>query len=107
MQRKKANPAKSNHGSLFLSDRAAFLFLSVSFLLTSKDNLSLAIKMKFFSKESIESDIPVTDDLQYGDVQGSVADRPSAPKVGELDFDESTRGGLGRHLGIWSTIFLM
>lgn len=63
--------------------------------------------MKFFSKEAIESDVPVTDDLQYGDSQDPVADRPSGPKVGELDFDESTRGGLGRHLGIWSTIFLM
>lgn len=27
--------------------------------------------------------------------------------VGELNFEESTRGGLGRHLGVFSTIFLM
>lgn len=26
---------------------------------------------------------------------------------GDLTFDEATRGGLGRHLGFWSTYFLM
>ena len=31
----------------------------------------------------------------------------TVPMVGSLDFDEYTRGGLGRHLGIFSTIFLM
>jgi hypothetical protein len=30
-----------------------------------------------------------------------------ASGVGELNFDEYTQGGLGRHLGIFSTIFLM
>jgi hypothetical protein len=30
-----------------------------------------------------------------------------APGVGELNFDEYTQGGLGRHLGVFSTIFLM
>ncbi|KAJ5667758.1 uncharacterized protein N7477_006328 [Penicillium maclennaniae] len=63
--------------------------------------------MYSFTKEAIESDVHATDDLQYGDYQDPVTDRPSGPKVGELNFDESTRGGLGRHLGIWSTIFLI
>ncbi|KAL2840933.1 amino acid/polyamine transporter I [Aspergillus pseudodeflectus] len=30
-----------------------------------------------------------------------------APRVGELNFDEYTQGGLGRHLGVFSTIFLI
>lgn len=37
-------------------------------------------------------------DVAYG---GSTA------KAGELDFEEYTRGGMGRHLGTFSTIFLM
>jgi hypothetical protein len=28
-------------------------------------------------------------------------------EAGELKFDESTQGGLGRHLGLFSTTFLM
>ncbi|CAG8058085.1 unnamed protein product [Penicillium salamii] len=37
----------------------------------------------------------------------SQSEVPDAPSVGGLDFEEYTRGGLGRHLGIFSTIFLI
>jgi hypothetical protein len=62
--------------------------------------------MKFFSKEAIESEVPVADD-HHQPSQDKATDRAPEPVVGELNFDESTRGGLGRHLGIFSTIFLM
>lgn len=38
------------------------------------------------------------DDLGNGD---------KSAEAGELNFDEYTRGGMGRHLGTYSTIFLM
>lgn len=36
-------------------------------------------------------------------------DTPDAitPAAGELAFEESTKGGMGRHMGVFSTIFLM
>lgn len=34
-------------------------------------------------------------------------DGESTAKAGELDFEEYTRGGMGRHLGTFSTTFLM
>lgn len=37
------------------------------------------------------------------DRRGSVCE----PKVGELHPGEAEEGGLGRHLGLWSTTFLM
>ena len=43
--------------------------------------------------------IPEYDD----DRRGSVTE----PRVGELQPGEAEAGGLGRHLGLWSTIFLM
>lgn len=36
-----------------------------------------------------------------------VANGDSTAKAGELDFEQYTRGGLGRHLGVFSTTFLM
>jgi len=62
--------------------------------------------MNLFSKQAIESATPVADDL-HPTSQDQIGDKTTVPVVGELDFDESTRGGLGRHLGIFSTIFLM
>lgn len=44
-------------------------------------------------------DVPAYED----DRRGSVTE----PKVGELKPGEAEAGGLGRHLGLWSTIFLM
>lgn len=41
------------------------------------------------------------------DVVQSTSVQPQADGVGELAFDEYTQGGLGRHLGIVSTAFLM
>ena len=32
---------------------------------------------------------------------------PQVQDAGELNFEEYTRGGLGRHLGVFSTTFLM
>lgn len=53
---------------------------------------------------------PVSSDEQqkYGGV--TTNDVPEADAIlhpGELNFDEATAGGLGRHLGLWSTTFLM
>lgn len=39
------------------------------------------------------------------DVDVTVIDQPVQP--GELTLDEAARGGLGRHLGLFSTTFLM
>ncbi|KAJ5704296.1 hypothetical protein N7493_011434 [Penicillium malachiteum] len=36
-----------------------------------------------------------------------IANGEATATAGELDFDEYTSGGMGRHLGIWSTIFLV
>lgn len=41
------------------------------------------------------------------DVVQSTSIQAQADGVGELSFDEYTQGGLGRHLGIVSTAFLM
>jgi hypothetical protein len=64
--------------------------------------------------------------LSYSDTDGKTAgdstlkydtdrkwplnEEPEADKIiapGELSFEESTSGGLGRHLGLFSTTFLM
>lgn len=53
---------------------------------------------------------PAASDVQqkYG---GPKADEPAEADAtlqpGELSFEEDTAGGLGRHLGLWSTTFLM
>lgn len=36
-----------------------------------------------------------------------VGNGDSTAKAGQLDFEQYTRGGLGRHLGVFSTTFLM
>lgn len=36
-----------------------------------------------------------------------VAEDSTVRDDGLLSFDEATKGGLGRHLGFWSTYFLM
>ncbi|KAJ5198618.1 uncharacterized protein N7498_007735 [Penicillium cinerascens] len=62
--------------------------------------------MNSSSEEPVESNAPVADDV-YRKSQDKGDDRRPMPAAGELNFDESTRGGLGRHLGIFSTIFLI
>lgn len=52
-------------------------------------------KIDSSSVSGVPLDVKSQDDIQ------------NAPAVGGLDFDEYTRGGLGRHLGVFSTIFLM
>lgn len=53
---------------------------------------------------------PASSDVQqnYGGAKaGEVAEADAILRPGELSFDEDTAGGLGRHLGLWSTTFLM
>ncbi|KAF5861198.1 hypothetical protein ETB97_000511 [Aspergillus alliaceus] len=47
---------------------------------------------------------PTPDEHDGRKIEGGVQ---CTPGTGELDFDEYTRGGLGRHLGVFSTIFLI
>ncbi|OJJ43631.1 hypothetical protein ASPZODRAFT_73910 [Penicilliopsis zonata CBS 506.65] len=51
------------------------------------------------------------DDKKVYETQGETPDEllkeDSTPRVGELAFEEYTSGGLGRHMGISSTIFLI
>lgn len=47
------------------------------------------------------------DELDERKLPDEVQDSQPAVGVGELNFDEYTRGGLGRHMGVFSTIFLM
>lgn len=41
------------------------------------------------------------------DKRDTIAANEDVLQNGDLTFDEATRGGLGRHLGFWSTYFLM
>ena len=53
---------------------------------------------------------PVSSDDQQKYSGTTTDDAPEADAIlypGELDFDDATAGGLGRHLGLWSTTFLM
>lgn len=43
----------------------------------------------------------------YNDIPASGDRELRADDVGELAFEEYTQGGLGRHMGIFSTTFLM
>lgn len=54
--------------------------------------------LSFSRPESNLSD----DKRETKDAEHSVLGEPDG-----LSFDEATRGGLGRHLGFWSTYFLM
>lgn len=57
--------------------------------------------------------VVTTNETVYPEKTGDVKDgssgdeEPENAEVGELSFEEDTRGGLGRHLGIVSTTFLM
>lgn len=57
------------------------------------------------------ADISREDDLstEKGGLENAttVGSNEQHAKAGELGFEEATRGGMGRHLGITSTIFLM
>lgn len=53
---------------------------------------------------------PASLDAQQKYGAAATDDVPEADAIlhpGELNFDEATAGGLGRHLGLWSTTFLM
>lgn len=53
---------------------------------------------------SVKTASPTTQsDEEFGDSRGS----PAEPKVGELSPGEAEDGGLGRHLGVFSTTALM
>lgn len=54
--------------------------------------------------------IPVSIDAQQkygGATTDDAAEADDILNPGELSFEEDTAGGLGRHLGLWSTTFLM
>lgn len=57
-----------------------------------------------------EDVIPVSSEEQQkygGATTDKAAESDEILNPGELSFDEDTAGGLGRHLGLWSTTFLM
>ncbi len=55
------------------------------------------------------SDVSSQDKTLFHDSDSREADMEAEKTLepGELNFDEDTRGGLGRHLGLVSTTFLM
>ena len=58
---------------------------------------------------AVRSDVSSQDKTLFRDSDSGEVDM-EAEKIlapGELSFDEDTRGGLGRHLGLTSTTFLM
>jgi hypothetical protein len=58
---------------------------------------------------AVRSDVSSADKALFRDSNSGEADM-EAEKIlepGELSFDEDTRGGMGRHLGLISTTFLM
>jgi hypothetical protein len=58
---------------------------------------------------AVRSDVSSADKALFRDSDSGEADM-EAEKIlepGELRFDEDTRGGMGRHLGLTSTTFLM
>jgi solute carrier family 7 (L-type amino acid transporter), member 9/15 len=58
---------------------------------------------------AVRSDASFGDKALFRDSDSGEADM-EADKIlepGELSFDEDTRGGMGRHLGLTSTTFLM
>ena len=62
--------------------------------------------MAFATDKAYAADTPAeSDDGPYYEDhrRGSITE----PQVGELAPGEAEAGGLGRHLGLWSTIFLM
>lgn len=48
-----------------------------------------------------------SDDATSADVQGLEVDARRTPQPGDLTLEQDTAGGLGRHLGLFSTTFLM
>jgi hypothetical protein len=57
-----------------------------------------------FSKKSSAVVHQASDDSSHDDAHRRGFPEP---KVGELGGDEAVQGGLGRHLGLFSTTFLM
>lgn len=53
-----------------------------------------------------EKDVYVTEELE-NDTASSTEFIPKDAQAGELSLDETASGGLGRHLGVFSTTFLM
>ena len=54
-----------------------------------------------------ESTAPPFKDFDHAHSVNELKNDAPTAGVGELSFEEYTSGGLGRHLGVWSTIFLM
>jgi hypothetical protein len=61
--------------------------------------------MVFATEEEEVDRSPLNNSQSQSDTD--VGNGDSTAKAGQLDFEQYTRGGLGRHLGVFSTTFLM
>lgn len=57
--------------------------------------------------ESIKGEQPATQAVSVSASEQDLRGSATEPKVGELLPGEAEAGGLGRHLGLWSTVALM
>lgn len=66
-------------------------------------------KAEVTNTTAAQSDVSSRDKAMFRDFGGGETETGTEKilEPGELSFDEDTRGGMGRHLGLMSTTFLM